>query len=137
MINVFKIFFLCFIMMMLDRKKCYKLYDSIMNLDDKVRFVTIIDKSGTIIFGGQREGVKNYLSEKDQKKSLQHVLNSWFLRNELSEGIGSGKYATAEYEKVKRFTFPLNNSYFLYITTEPDMDSCSFVESILNMKESF
>jgi len=137
MINVFKIFFLCIIMMMLDRKKFYKLYDSIMNLDDKVRFVTIIDKSGTIIFGGQREGVKNYLSEKDQKKSLQHVLNSWFLRNELSEGIGSGKYATAEYEKVKRFTFPLNNSYFLYITTEPDMDSCSFVESILNMKESF
>ncbi len=124
-------------MMMLDRKKFYKLYNSIINLNDGVRFVTMIDKSGTIIFGGQREGIKNYLSEADQKKSLKHILNSWFLRNQFSEGIGSGKYATAEYEKVKRFTFPLNHSYFLYITTEPDMDSCSFVESILNMKESF
>ncbi len=121
----------------LDRKKFYKLYNSIMNLDDRVRFVTIIDKSGTIIFGGQREGVKNYLSEREQKKSLKHILDSWFLRNQFYEGIGFGKYAMAEYEKVKRFTFPLSNSYFLYITTEPDMDSCSFVESILNMKESF
>ena len=121
----------------LDRKKFYKLYNSIMNLDDRVRFVTIIDKSGTIIFGGQREGVKNYLSEREQKKSLKHILDSWFLRNQFYEGIGDGKYAMAEYEKVKRFTFPLNNSYFLYITTEPDIDTCFFVESVLNMKESF
>jgi len=46
------------------------------------------------ILGGQQEGVKNYLSEKDQKKSLKHILDSWFLRNQLSEGIGSGKYTT-------------------------------------------
>jgi len=108
-----------------------------MNFDDKVRFVTIIDKTGDIIFGGQREGIKNYLSEKEQKKSLKHILNAWFLRNELSQQIGSGKYATAEYEKVKRFTFPLNYSYFLYITTEPEMNSCFFVENILKMIDSF
>jgi len=123
--------------MMLDRKKFYKFYDSIMNLNEKVRFVTIVDKSGIIIFGGQREGVKNYLSEKDQEKSLKHILDSWFLRNQFSEAIGSGKYSTTEYEKVKRFTFPLNNSYFLYVTTEPGLDSCSFVKNILNLKGSF
>lgn len=108
-----------------------------MNLNNSIRFVTIIDKSGTIIFGGQKEGIKNYLSEEDQKKSLKHVLDSWFLRNQFSDNIGSGKYATAEYEKVKRFTFPLNSSYFLYITTEPNVNSYSFVEDILNMIESF
>ena len=123
--------------MMLDRKKFYKFYNSIMNLDDRVRFVTIVDKSGTVVYGGQREGIKNYLSEEDQKKSLKHVLDSWFVRNYFSEGIGQGKYATAEYEKVKRFTFPLNSNYFLYITTEPEINSCSFVESTLNMIESF
>lgn len=122
---------------MLDRKKFYKFYDSIMNIDERVRFVTIVEKTGTILYGGQREGIENYLSEKDQKKSLEHVLNAWFLRNQISEGIGSGKYATAEYEKIKRFTFPLNNSYFLYITTEPDLNSCEFVDNILNMIENF
>ena len=123
--------------MMLDRKKFYKFYNSVMNLDDRVRFVIIVNKSGIIIYGGQREGIENYLSEEDQKKSLKHILDSWFLRNQFSEGIGSGRYAMAEYEKVKRFTFPLNDSYFLYITTEPDMNSCSFVENILKMIESF
>ena len=122
---------------MLDRKKFYKFYNSIMNLDERVRFVTIIDKSGTILYGGQREGIENYLSEEEQKKSLKHILNAWFLRNQVSKRIGSGKYATAEYEKVKRFTFPLNDTYFLYITTEPDLDSCEFVENILNIIENF
>jgi hypothetical protein len=123
--------------MMLDRKKFYKFYNSVMNLDDRVRFVIIVNKSGVIIYGGQREGIKNYLSEDDQKKSLKHILDSWFLRNQFSEDIGLGKYAMAEYKKVKRFTFPMNDSYFLYITTEPDMNSCSFVENILSMIESF
>ena len=122
---------------MLDRKKFYKFYDSIMNLDDRVRFVTIVDKSGTTLYGGQREGIENYLSDEDQKKSLEHVLNAWFLRSQVSESIGPGKYATAEYEKVKRFTFPLHSSYFLYITTEPDLNSCEFVEDILNIIENF
>lgn len=123
--------------LMLDRKRFYKFYDSIMNLDKRVRFVIILEKTGAILYGGQKEGIKNYLSEKDQKKSLEHVLNAWFLRNQISDGIGLGKYAVAEYEKVKRFTFPLNNSYFLYITTEPDLNSCEFVDNILNMIESF
>jgi len=60
--------------MMLNRKKIYKFYNSIMNLDDKIRFITIIDKSGVIIFGGQREGVENYLSEEAQKNQLNIFL---------------------------------------------------------------
>ena|GEM_PF-5987707 len=38
-----------------------------MNLDHRVRFVTIIDKSFTIIYGGQRKGIENYLSKEEQK----------------------------------------------------------------------
>jgi len=76
--NALIIFFVYFDMM-LDRKKFYKFYNSIMNLDNKIRFVTIVDKSDVIIFGGQREGVKNYLSEEAQKKSIKHILDSWFL----------------------------------------------------------
>ena len=50
-----------------NRENFYTLYNSLMNLDPKVRFVTILDKMGTILFGGQREGIQNYLSEDDQK----------------------------------------------------------------------
>ncbi len=65
--------------MMLDRKKFYKFYNSTMNLDNKVRFVTIVDKSGNIIFGGQRKEVENYLSEDEQKNLLNIFLMHGFL----------------------------------------------------------
>lgn len=122
--------------MMTNREDLYTLYNSIMNLDDKVRFVTILGETGEVLFGGQREGVKNYLSEEDQKKSIKHVTDAWFNRNQFSSGIGEGKYAMAEYEKVKRFTFPLNNKHIIYITTEPEVENSSFVESILKIRES-
>jgi len=37
-----------------------------MNLDPKVRFVSIIDSQGQVVYGGQRQGIENYLSELDQ-----------------------------------------------------------------------
>lgn len=45
----------------------YTVYNSIMNLDNKIRFVTVLDCNGEILFGGQREGIENYLSDEDQK----------------------------------------------------------------------
>ncbi|MGD8708384.1 MAG: hypothetical protein PVI88_06845 [Nitrosopumilaceae archaeon] len=122
--------------MMSNREDFYNLYNSIMNLDDKVRFVTILDNQGEVIFGGQREGIQNYLSEEDQKKSVKHVTDAWFSRNQFSSGIGGGKYAMAEYGKVKRFTFPLNESHIIYITTEPEVESSSFIENVLKIRES-
>ena len=53
--------FFVFFDMMLDRKKFYK---SIKNLDDKIKFVIIVDTLDVTIFGGQQEGVENYLSVK-------------------------------------------------------------------------
>ena len=122
--------------MMSNREDFYNLYNSIMNLDDKVRFVTILDNQGEVLFGGQREGIQNYLSEEDQKKSVKHVTDAWFSRNQFSSGIGGGKYAMAEYGKVKRFTFPLSDSHIIYITTEPEVESSSFIENVLKIRES-
>ena len=123
--------------MMSNPEEFYTVFNSIMNLDDKVRFVTVLDKDGTILFGGQREGIRNYLSDEDQKKSIKHVTDAWFNRKQFSSGIGEGKYAMAEYEKVKRFTFPLkNNRHIVYITTEPEVDHYSFVDNVLKIIES-
>ncbi len=108
-----------------------------MNFDDKVRFVTIVDKAGEIAFGGQREGVSNYLSEEEQQKSLKQIRDAWFVRDQFANNIGEGKYAMAEYEKVKRFSFPLSSNYFLYITTEPEINTNEFAENLSSMIESY
>jgi len=117
-------------------KKFYSFYNSIMNIDEKVRYVAIIQKSGNVVFEGQKEGIKNCISDKNQIKTIKHVCDVWFLRDQFSEEIGMGKFAMAEYEKIIRFSFPINPNFFLFITTEKEIDSCEFVDNILKIKES-
>jgi len=69
----------------------------------------------------------------DQKKSLQSASKMWHTRNQFAGFIGKGKYAMVEDEKVKRYTIPLSDSHLWYITTEPDLDHCLFVDDIFKL----
>lgn len=122
-------------MSMTESEKYHKLYETIQNLDSKIRFVTIIDYSGRLLFGGQREGVTDYLKPDLQKESLRHAMDAWKLRNKFSDFIGRGKYAIAEYEKIKRITIPLEQDKLIYITCEPQTNHDMLIKSILKLIE--
>jgi hypothetical protein len=55
----------------------------------------------------------------------------WGLRNSLSPKVGKGKYAMAEYEKIKRITFPLDVDHLLLVTTETNADHVSIISNVL------
>ena len=109
-----------------------KLSKDILNLDPKVRFAGICDDTGEIKYGGQREGVKNLLSADETKKSNLQALARWGLRNSLAPKIGKGKYAMAEYEKIKRISIPLDADHLILVTTEVAADHVDIINSILN-----
>ncbi|HKG87818.1 MAG TPA: hypothetical protein VKA95_05785 [Nitrososphaeraceae archaeon] len=113
-----------------------KLCKDIINLDPKVRYADICDNNGETRYGWQREGVKNLLSPEEIKRSNLQALARWALRNSLAPKVGKGKYAIAEYEKVKRITFPLDNYHLLLVTTEPDADHGKIIDNVLNMIKS-
>jgi hypothetical protein len=75
---------------------------AVMDIDAKIRFAGICDETGEIKYGGQREGVEDMLSSEETRKSNLQALARWGLRNSLSSKIGKGKYAMAEYEKIRR-----------------------------------
>ena len=110
-----------------------KLSKDILNLDPKVRFAGICDDTGEIKYGGQREGIKNLLSPDETKKSNLQALARWGLRNSLAPKTGKGRYAMAEYEKIKRITIPLENDHLLLITTEVEADHGKVIDGVLNM----
>ncbi len=114
-----------------------KLYESILNLDPGVRFIVIIDSQGQIVSGGQREGNQNYLEPLDQQLSIKHALNSWRLRTQFADKIGQAKFALAVYEKLRRYTVPIDQNHLLYITTEPDISYHSFMQDVLNLVEIY
>src|ERR671922_1371148 len=113
-----------------------KLCEDILNLDRTVRFAGICDDTGEIKYGGQREGVKNLLSAEETKKSNMQALARWGLRNALAPKVGKGRYAMAEYEKIKRITIPLENYQLLLVTTEVEADHQKIIDNILNMIKS-
>jgi hypothetical protein len=105
------------------------IHERLMNLDPKIRMVTISDLNGKIIHSDHREGVKNLLSPDESKKSLELAVNAWKTRGALQPKIGKGRYVLAEYEKIKRITMPLDDEHILYITTEVEADHSKIIDN--------
>ena len=106
---------------------------SILQMNSKVRFAGICDETGEIKYGGQREGVENILSSDETRKSNLQALEGWGLRKSLSPKTGRGKYAMAEYEKIKRITIPLDDEHLLFITTEVEGDHGQIISNVLKL----
>jgi hypothetical protein len=114
-----------------------KLCRDILNLDPKIRYAGVCDDTGEIKYGGKREGIKNLLSPEETKKSNLQALARWGLRNSLSPKIGKGKYSMAEYEKLKRITFPLEESNLLLVTTGVDADHTKIINNTLEFLQHY
>ena len=106
-----------------------------MEIDPKIRFATIFDTKGKILFSTHREGVENLLSTEESQKSIRLAINAWQSRNEVSDKIGRGKYALVEYEKLKRITLPLDLEHILYITTDVEADHAPIIYRALRLKQ--
>ena len=113
-----------------------KMYEDIINIDPRIRLVTICNSNGRVMYSDHREGIKNLLSSEETKKSNMQALARWGLRNALVPKIGKGKYSMAEYEKLKRITFPLEESDLLLVTTEVDADHKKIINNILNLLQN-
>ena len=111
-----------------------KLQVDIMNIDPKIRLVTICDINGKVMFSDHRQGVKNLLSPEESKESLELAVNSWKTRSKLAPKIGKGKYVLAEYEKIKRITMPLGDNHLLYVTTEPEADHQNIINRVYSLE---
>jgi hypothetical protein len=126
-----------FILSSLLRIRIYKIrqhYGDIINIDPKIRLVTICDNNGKVLYSRHRQGVQNLLNIEESKNSLKLAMDSWMERNQISHKIGKGKYVLAEYEKIKRITLPFGDNYLLYITTEVEGDHSKILDKIRRLE---
>jgi len=107
-----------------------KLCSQIFMIDSKIRFASVYDFWAERIAGGMREGLESNLPEKITINSVNQALLRWKSRKTTEEWIGKTKYAMAEYEKVKRFTFYFNENELLLVSTEPNVDNEFVIKSI-------
>jgi hypothetical protein len=61
-------------------------------------------------------------------------MDSWKVREGLSNKIGRGMYVLAEYEKIKRLTMPFGDDLILYLTTEVEADHSNIYDRIRRLE---
>ena len=110
------------------------LQEKAMKISPAVRYATITDLNGRIKSSGHRKGVKNLLTAQESLKSLKTSANIWKERNRLSRKIGKGKYALAEYGKIKRIVIPLEKGHLLYLTTSARADHSKILRKATRLK---
>lgn len=95
-----------------------KFLNSIMNMSKHVRYVSIYDLQGNVLYKQKMDGVVDLLTEEENKIALKHTVDSWNFRNTVSEKIGKAEFTIQVYEKLLRVIFPFNNEMLLIITLD-------------------
>jgi len=110
-----------------------KFFDEVLKLDENIRFVAVYDGQLNAKF---KEGIQGYFKEEEINSSLSDAQKRWASRKKLSFKIGEPKFAMAEYAKVNRITFPLDNDGIILVTTELGVDVSKLVDKIIEIRHS-
>ena len=110
-----------------------KLYLDILNLDSSIRYAAIQNNTGVKIAGGFRSEITPILSAEELQMMHYYASQRWQTRKNIEHKIGPAKYALAEYDKIKRITFPVDEKHLLMITTEIDADHTSIIKKTLEL----
>ena len=111
-----------------------KIGEKILKTSKSIRFVTICDNNGKLVYTVHPKKVKSKLSKNESKKSLAAAARAWKTRKELSRKLGQCKYVVAEYDKVKRITMPAGKNHLLYVTTAPNFDHNKIVSKVKQLR---
>jgi len=57
----------------------------------------------------------------------------WETRKNIQHKLGNTKYAMAEYDKLKRISFPINEKYLLMLATEINTDHTKVIYKVLEL----
>ena len=104
----------------------------VLDIDDAVRFSMIV-QDGVKKFGGYRYNTVSILNSDELDQSIWHAQERMIGRKMAENKLGKTKYAMAEYEKVKRITFPLENNTLLLVSLNVDSDHNGIINQILQM----
>lgn len=107
-----------------------QLCKKILDMDKQIRFVAVYNSNIEKVAGGIRKGIETLIPESITKLSVEQSFIRRNTRIRMQEWIGLPKYALAEYEKIKRFTFYLKNDHLLLVSTELALDSNLFVTRV-------
>lgn len=107
---------------------------AILKLSPSVRVVTICNMKGELIFSGRGKTIKNALTSKESKESLEISARNMKGRKALARKLGKCRYTLAEYAKVKRLVMPAGRTHLFFVTCEPKYDHMKIVRKVESLE---
>lgn len=101
----------------------------ILSLDLKIRFAGLIERSGHLFAGGEREGFEEHLKGRDAELSLSQSAFIITMRNVFSTELGDLKYVVYAHDKVKLFSIPLME-YILAFSAESSINEVEMLKKV-------
>jgi Family of unknown function (DUF6659) len=115
--------------------KAEELSKNILLLDSKIRFAGLIERTGHMFAGGEREGLEEYLKGRDAELSLSQSAFIVSMRNAFSSELGDLKYVIYAHGRVKLFSIPLKE-YILALSAENSVNELDLLKKILDYIKS-
>ena len=110
-----------------------RLFADVMKMDSTIRYVAIQIRDGVKTVGGFRENITPILDDEELKMMHYYASQRWTTRKNIEHKIGNTKYAMAEYEKLKRISFPIDDQHLLMLTTETNTDHTNVINKVLEL----
>ena len=107
---------------------------ALFKISKSVRFVTVSDRSGKVLFSAHPRSVRSKLSKQESRSSLSAAAKMWKVRRQLTRKLGPCRYVVAEYAKVKRITMPVGKNNMLFVTTSASFDHNKVIRRVRKMR---
>lgn len=108
------------------------LCNDIFEVDEKIRFVGIIDQMGKLVVGDMKKGLPSL--ERDDgsiRLYLGYAINN-ILRRHFDNVFGKVLYTFSEREKIKLLTVPMDN-YLLLVSIDKLSDHVKLINKIMDV----
>ena len=98
-----------------------KVCKKVMDLDQKIRFVGMINEKGRLFAGGMKEGVKSLEDTRDDEMMYMQLVLRAKMRREFDKVLGPVEFALSHREKITMMSFPMKD-YVLLLSAEKGID---------------
>lgn len=114
-----------------------KLYDAKCKLllkEPEIRFAGIINKEGSLVLGGFKEGIIPYEKDETKLQAFYNFVSKASIRKEFDESLGPINYIAARRDKAVLVSFPFPVSQILLlISAEPNLNIENLAQKVVQI----
>tara|TARA_B100000029_G_C17401415_1_gene897179 strand:- start:174 stop:551 length:378 start_codon:yes stop_codon:yes gene_type:complete len=114
--------------------KLNEIITEIFKINNKIRFISIIDLKGKIILSEMKSDLNSLLKKSNEEKFCEHVAIRRKMRHEFDTNLGKVNYVHVERENVTQIVV-YSKTHSFFITVEPEITSSVKANITMKIKE--